>query len=35
MEVEAAELEHGLLHVDLVQKEPERSVKKIQIKTGS
>ena len=34
MQVEGAELEHGLLHVDLVQKQPEHSVKRIQIKSG-
>ena len=34
MEVEGAVLEHGLLHVDLLQKEPEKSVKRIQIKSA-
>ena len=33
MEVEGAVLEHGLLHIDLLQKEPEQSVKRIQIKS--
>jgi HSP20 family molecular chaperone IbpA len=32
MEVEAAILEHGLLHVDLARPEPERQVKRIPIK---
>ena len=34
MEVEGAVLEHGLLHIDLLQKEPEKSVKRIQIKSA-
>jgi HSP20 family molecular chaperone IbpA len=33
MEVEQALLEHGLLHIDLVQPEPARLVKRIAIKT--
>lgn len=33
MEVEGATLEHGLLHVDVARPEPERSVRKIPIKT--
>ena len=33
MEVTGATLEHGLLHVDVARPEPERSVKKIPIKT--
>ena len=32
MEVEGATLEHGLLHLDVVRPEPERSVKKIPIR---
>ncbi|MEI9965373.1 MAG: Hsp20 family protein [Caulobacteraceae bacterium] len=31
MEVEAATLEHGLLHIDLQQREPEKLVKRIPI----
>jgi HSP20 family molecular chaperone IbpA len=31
MEVEQASLEHGLLHVDLVHRQPEKSVKRIPI----
>ena len=34
MEVEGAVLEHGLLHIDLLQKEPERVVKRIPIQSG-
>ena len=34
LEVEAATLEHGLLHVDVVRVEPEKKVKHIPIKTG-
>jgi HSP20 family molecular chaperone IbpA len=34
MEVEQALLEHGLLHIDLVQPEPEKRVKRIAIKTA-
>jgi HSP20 family molecular chaperone IbpA len=33
MEVEAATLEHGLLHVDVVRPEPEKNVKRIPIRT--
>lgn len=33
MEVRGATLEHGLLHIDLAQPEPERVVRKIPIKT--
>jgi len=33
MEVEAATLEHGLLHVDVVRPEPEKHVKRIPIRT--
>jgi HSP20 family molecular chaperone IbpA len=32
MEVEGAELEHGLLHLDLIRPEPERQVKRIPIR---
>ena len=35
MEVEGAVLEHGLLHIDLLQKEPERVVKRIPIRSGA
>ena len=35
MEVEGAVLEHGLLHIDLLQKEPERVVKRIPIQSGA
>jgi HSP20 family molecular chaperone IbpA len=35
MEVEQALLEHGLLHIDLVQLEPAKLVKRIAIKTVS
>jgi HSP20 family molecular chaperone IbpA len=35
MEVEQALLEHGLLHIDLVQPEPAKLVKRIAIKTVS
>jgi HSP20 family molecular chaperone IbpA len=35
MEVEQALLEHGLLHIDLVQLQPARLVKRITIKTAS
>jgi HSP20 family molecular chaperone IbpA len=34
MEVEQALLEHGLLHIDLVQPEPEKRVKRIAIRTA-
>jgi len=34
MEVEQALLEHGLLHIDLVQPEPAKLVKRIAIKTA-
>lgn len=34
MEVEQALLQHGLLHIDLVQPEPEKRVKRIAIKTA-
>lgn len=34
MEVEGAVLEHGLLHIDLLQKEPERVVKRIPIQSA-
>jgi HSP20 family molecular chaperone IbpA len=34
MEVTGAVLEHGLLHIDLVQKEPEKLVKRIPIKSA-
>jgi HSP20 family molecular chaperone IbpA len=34
MEVEAATLEHGLLHVDVVRPEPEKQVKRIPIRTA-
>ena len=34
MEVEAAVLEHGLLHIDLLQKEPEKLVKRIPIRAA-
>jgi len=34
MEVEAAALEHGLLHVDVVRPEPERLVKRIPIQSA-
>ena len=34
MEVQGAVLEHGLLHIDLVQKEPERLVKRIPIRSA-
>jgi HSP20 family molecular chaperone IbpA len=34
MEVEAATLEHGLLHVDLSRPEPEHPVKRIPIRTA-
>jgi HSP20 family molecular chaperone IbpA len=33
MEVEAASLEHGLLHIDLFRPEPEKKVKQIPIRT--
>ena len=35
MEVEGAELEHGLLHIDLFRPEPERKLKQIPIRSGS
>ena len=34
MEVEAATLEHGLLHIDVVRPEPEHQVKQIPIRTA-
>jgi HSP20 family molecular chaperone IbpA len=34
MEVEGALLEHGLLHLDVVRPEPERSIKTIPIRTA-
>ena len=34
MEVEAATLEHGLLHVDLTQREPEKLVRRIPIRSA-
>ncbi len=34
MEVEAATLEHGLLHVDVIRPEPEKQVKRIPIRTA-
>lgn len=34
MEVEDAILEHGLLHIDLIQPEPQRVVRRIPIKTA-
>lgn len=34
MEVEGAVLEHGLLHIDLLQKEPEKLVKRIAIRSA-
>lgn len=34
MEVEGAVLEHGLLHIDLIQREPERLIKQIPIRTA-
>ncbi|MBN8527827.1 MAG: Hsp20 family protein [Caulobacterales bacterium] len=34
LEVEGARLEHGLLHVDLIRPDQERSVKRIPITTG-
>ena len=34
MEVEGALLEHGLLHIDLLQKEPDKLVKRIPIRTA-
>ena len=33
MEVEGAVLEHGLLHLDVVRPEPQRSVRRIPIRT--
>ena len=35
MEVEGAELEHGLLHIDLFRPEPVRKVKQIPIRTSA
>lgn len=35
MEVEAAILEHGLLHVDLARPQPERQIRTIPIRTAS
>jgi HSP20 family molecular chaperone IbpA len=34
MEVAAARLEHGLLHIDVVRPEPDRKVRQIPIQTG-
>ena len=34
VEVEGAVLEHGLLHIDLLQKEPEKQVKRIPIRSA-
>ncbi len=34
MEVEGAVLEHGLLHIDLLQREPEKQVQRIPIKSA-
>jgi HSP20 family molecular chaperone IbpA len=34
MEVEGAVLEHGLLHIDLLQREPEKLVKRIPIRSA-
>ncbi len=34
MEVEGAVLEHGLLHIDLLQREPEKHVKRIPIRSA-
>ena len=34
MEVEAASLEHGLLHIDVIRREPEKLVKRIPIRTA-
>jgi HSP20 family molecular chaperone IbpA len=34
MEVEGAVLEHGLLHIELLQREPEKLVKRIPIRTA-
>ena len=34
MEVEGAELEHGLLHIDLLQREPDALVKRIPIRSA-
>jgi HSP20 family molecular chaperone IbpA len=34
MEVDAATLEHGLLHIDLFRPEPEKTVKQIPIRTA-
>ena len=34
MEVEAALLEHGLLHIDVIRPEPERRVRRIPIRTA-
>ena len=34
MEVEGAVLEHGLLHIELLQREPEKLVKRIAIRTA-
>ena len=34
MEVEGAELEHGLLHIDLFRPEPQKKVKQILIRTA-
>jgi HSP20 family molecular chaperone IbpA len=35
MEVTAATLEHGLLHIDLARPEPERLIKRIPIRSGA
>jgi HSP20 family molecular chaperone IbpA len=34
MEVQAATLEHGLLHIDLARPEPERLIKRIPIRSA-
>jgi len=34
MEVEAAALEHGLLHIDLIRVEPEKLIKRIPIRSA-
>ena len=34
LEIEGAQLEHGLLHVDLIRPEAERQVRRIPIKSG-
>lgn len=35
VEVEGATLDHGLLHIDLIRRQPEISVQRIQIRNGS